>query len=188
VFWLYYVTPAHRPSCCGRGQILLHQRNRSTAARSLGTMMLRWGRPCLVEDVVKRSFQIPLLVALLSAALFALSDCGEDEPTEATAPEPPLMPHGSPNEAAGQMCVVCHTCGDDGTGGLPAPIIDRTHDVCNACHAPDGTVVVHGDDTCEWQMDCEATPPVVNCDDCHTVQYVNDLCEACHDPASVTPS
>jgi len=91
------------------------------------------------------------------------------------------MTHGPPNEAAGQMCVVCHTCGNDGTSPVPAQIIDRTHAVCNSCHNPDGSVKVHDSDGgCEWEMDCEANPPIVNCDDCHTVEEVNDLCEACH--------
>ncbi len=114
----------------------------------------------------------------------ALLDCSSNG-TEPTAPDPagdpPPMTHGPPNEAADQMCVVCHTCGSDGTSTLQAPIIDRTHDVCNSCHNPDGSVKVHSsEDGCEWEMDCEANPPIVNCNDCHTVEYVNDLCEACH--------
>ncbi len=92
------------------------------------------------------------------------------------------MNHGPPNEQAGQMCVVCHTCGDDGTGAGQATIIDHTHDVCNSCHAPDGGVTHHSGGQCQWEMDCEATPPQVNCNECHTVEYVNDLCEACHVP------
>jgi hypothetical protein len=90
------------------------------------------------------------------------------------------MEHGPPNEAAGQMCVVCHTCGNDATLDTEAPIINRQHDVCNACHEPDGSVIQHGEDSCEWDMDCDAVPPMVNCDDCHTVADVNDMCEQCH--------
>ena len=90
------------------------------------------------------------------------------------------MLHGPPNENAAQMCVVCHTCGTDKTIAAQAPTIDRTHDVCNACHAPDGGLIVHFEEGCEWKMDCEANPPTVNCNECHTVEYVNDLCERCH--------
>jgi hypothetical protein len=114
------------------------------------------------------------------ALLGALADCATPcEPGPTTEPAPP-MDHGPPNEEAEQMCVVCHTCGDDGTLSMAAPIIDRTHDVCSSCHAPDGSVIVHGDSSCEWDMDCESIPPVINCNECHTVEYVNDLCEACH--------
>ncbi len=91
------------------------------------------------------------------------------------------MMHGTPNERAEQMCVVCHTCGSDKTISATAPLIDRTHDVCNSCHAPDGSVEVHeSEEGCEWKMDCDTNPPIVNCNDCHTVEYVNDLCERCH--------
>jgi len=126
----------------------------------------------------------PRLLALGSLAAVALVDCSSSS-TEPTAPAittvPPPMTHGQPNEAAGQMCVVCHTCGHDGTATAVAPIIDRTHAVCDSCHNPDGSVKIHSSDGgCEWNMDCDANPPIVNCDDCHTVQHVNDLCEACH--------
>jgi len=118
------------------------------------------------------------------ALVGALLQCSANG-TEPTAPdasaEAPPMTHGPPNEAAGQMCVVCHTCGSDGTSTLQAQIIDRTHAVCSSCHNPDGSVKIHDTEGgCEWEMDCEANPPIVNCDDCHTVEYVNDLCEACH--------
>jgi hypothetical protein len=105
------------------------------------------------------------------ALLFAILGC--DDP-------PPTIPHGLPNEAADQMCVVCHTCGNDGSSLETAPLIDQQHDVCNSCHLPDGTVVHNAGDSCEWSMDCQAVPPTINCNDCHTVEYVNDLCEACH--------
>ena len=130
-----------------------------------------------------------VLVAAAAGAVLALFDCSD---AEHMGPRPaasccgtvssnvPAIPHGAPNEPAGQMCVVCHTCGDDTTTGLVAPLIDRTHDVCNACHGPDGGVVVHMDASCQWQMDCDTVPPQVNCDECHTVEYVNDLCQACH--------
>lgn len=113
--------------------------------------------------------------------------CGSGTETETTVvpPQEPLIPpmlHGEPNESADQMCVVCHTCGTDGTLSREAPIIDRQHDVCNACHGPDGGVIVHGEESCQWSMDCLAVPPIINCNDCHTVAYVNDLCEACHAP------
>jgi hypothetical protein len=113
------------------------------------------------------------LLCLLITALYVgfLATC---------EPSAPPMEHGPPNEAAGQMCVVCHTCGDDGTTGDEAPIIDQLHDVCNACHLPDGGIAHIAGQSCLWEMDCEAIPPVVNCDDCHTVEYVNDLCEECH--------
>ena len=126
-----------------------------------------------------------LLLSLLAAvALAVLADCSSSGP-EPIAPDDatvsPPMTHGQPNEAAGQMCVVCHTCGHDGTATARAPIIDRTHAVCESCHHPDGSVKAHSaEGGCEWEMDCDANPPIVNCDDCHTVQYVNDLCEACH--------
>ena len=133
----------------------------------------------------ERSFRRRLVAAaIMPALLLSLAHCDDVESDAPLEPEPPLMQHGSPNEAAGQMCVVCHTCGTDGTIDDPAPIIDRTHDVCNACHAPDGSVVVHGDESCEWDMDCSAVPPIINCDECHTVGYVNDLCETCHSPGS----
>ncbi|MBW2458468.1 MAG: hypothetical protein JRI68_28470, partial [Deltaproteobacteria bacterium] len=122
------------------------------------------------------------LVAVPSA-LLALTHCkGDDETAVVDAgPTPPAMSHGPPNEAAGQMCVVCHSCGNDGTSPVPAPIIDNSnHDPCTFCHEPDGSVVFHGDAACEWEMDCVAVPPVVNCVDCHTVAWVNDLCEECH--------
>ena len=63
-----------------------------------------------------------------------------------------------------------------------AQIIHRnTHAVCTYCHGPDGAVVHKpGEEPCEWQMDCNTEPPQVNCDDCHTVEWVNDLCEECH--------
>lgn len=122
--------------------------------------------------------------AALPLVALSLLHCDDDEAEPVPGPEPPLMNHGPANEAAGQMCVVCHTCGTDTTIADEAPIIDRTHDVCNACHAPDGSVIVHGDQSCEWEMDCDTVPPIVNCDDCHTVEYVNDLCEACHAPTT----
>jgi hypothetical protein len=118
--------------------------------------------------------------AVMPALLLSQLHCDDDEPEPLAESEAPLMSHGLPNEEAGQMCVVCHTCGIDGTYPAHAPIIDRTHDVCNACHAPDGSVIVHGEESCEWDMDCDAVPPIINCDDCHTVEYVNDLCEECH--------
>ena len=128
-----------------------------------------------------------LLVAAVIAPLLVLSvtQCDDGETEAPLAPEPPPMEHGAPNEAARQMCVVCHTCGFDGTIDELAPTIDQSHDVCNSCHAPDGSVIMQGDDGCEWDMDCDAVPPTINCDDCHTVEYVNDLCEACHSPDSV---
>lgn len=139
-----------------------------------------------------RSLGLLWIAALLPAVTLALTDC-DDESEPPAEPEPPLMTHGSPNEAAEQMCVVCHTCGDDGTGSVMAPIISNgtgdgpPHDVCNACHAEDGAVEVHGEEACEWEMDCDMVPPLVNCNSCHTVEYVNDLCETCHDPDSVSP-
>ena len=123
--------------------------------------------------------------AIVPALLLSLLQCDDADPDPSLEPQPPLMNHGLPNEAAQQMCVVCHTCGGDGTIDDAAPVIDRTHDVCNACHAPDGTVIVHGDESCEWDMDCDAVPPIINCDECHTVKYVNDLCEACHSPSAL---
>lgn len=117
------------------------------------------------------------------SALLALTHCKSDDETAQVdaGPTPPAMSHGPPNEAAGQMCVVCHSCGNDGTSLTEAPVIDNTsHDPCTFCHEPDGTVVFHGDAACEWEMDCVANPPVVNCVDCHTVAWVNDLCEECH--------
>lgn len=78
------------------------------------------------------------------------------------------------------MCVVCHRCGTDGTIDTRAPTIDRSHDVCKSCHLPDGSLVIHGEAACEFKMDCSTVPPTVNCNACHTVQYVNNLCEACH--------
>ena len=90
------------------------------------------------------------------------------------------MNHGPPNEAAGQMCVVCHTCGHDGTIAVLAPTIDQNHDVCNHCHLPDGSVVHPSGEGCLWEMDCDANPPSVNCNECHTTEHVNNLCETCH--------
>lgn len=134
------------------------------------------GAPC---------WQALCCAALAPVLVLTLAHCDDGESDPVVEPEPPPMGHGGPNEAARQMCVVCHTCGTDGTIDDPAPIIDRTHDVCNSCHAPDGSVIIHGEESCEWDMDCQAVPPVINCDECHTVEYVNDLCEECHAPGSV---
>jgi hypothetical protein len=120
-----------------------------------------------VRPQLARHFPALLAVTLLVCA----GACGDSTPP---------MTHGSPNESARQMCVICHTCGFDGTAIRTAPVIDQTHDVCNSCHAPDGGVIHHSGDSCEWKMDCNANPPTINCDECHTVEYVNDLCEECH--------
>ena len=80
-----------------------------------------------------------------------------------------------------ELCVLCHACGTDGTLTEVAPIIDKTHDVCNACHLPDGSVDhSSAGGSCEWEMDCEANPPIVNCNNCHSTEYVNNLCLDCH--------
>jgi hypothetical protein len=134
------------------------------------------------EGRFRRSF---VAAAIVPALMLSLLQCDDADPEPSPEPQPPPMSHGLPNEAARQMCVVCHTCGGDGTIDDPAPVIDRTHDVCNACHAPDGTVIVHSDESCEWEMDCDAVPPIINCDECHTVEHVNDLCEACHSPSGL---
>jgi hypothetical protein len=142
-----------------------------------------FGRGAGARVLWNRARAVGAIVLVCSTAgAVALLDCADGRPSvnQAPAPSAPPIPHGAPNEQAGQMCVVCHTCGDDATLGEQAPIIDRTHDVCNACHAADGAVMVHGEAGCQWQMDCEAVPPQVNCNDCHSVGYVNDLCEACH--------
>lgn len=121
-------------------------------------------------------------VTAVPIALVWLVQCKSDtETTPDAGPVPPAMLHGPPNEAAGQMCVVCHSCGTDGTSILPAPIIDNgSHGPCVFCHKPDGTIDFPGEAACEWQMDCTVDPPQVNCVECHTVAWVNDLCEECH--------
>ena len=89
-----------------------------------------------------------ITLVAVPAALLALTHCkGDDETAVVDAgPTPPAMSHGPPNEAAGQMCVVCHSCGNDGTSPIPAPLIDNSsHDPCTFCHEPDGSVVFHGD-------------------------------------------
>jgi hypothetical protein len=120
---------------------------------------------------------MPLKSGLLLLALPLLFQLGcEKEENEDAAPQ---MNHAPPNEDNDEMCVICHTCGDDGTPGMMAPIIDQSHDVCTSCHLPDGSVEHHSEG-CQWEMDCEADPPSINCNDCHTVAEVNDLCEECH--------
>ncbi len=118
------------------------------------------------------------------AAVTAMVDCSSsDDPATngqgGSAPTPPKMEHTPPDETKKEMCVICHTCGTDGvTTGITT--IDKTHDVCNSCHTADGGVKVHTDGGCQWEMDCDANPPVINCDDCHSIAEVNDMCEFCH--------
>ncbi len=119
--------------------------------------------------------------AALGASLVLVA-CNDEEESGPAEPEPPLMNHGPPNEQDGQMCVVCHTCGDDGTGAGDATTVEPTHNVCASCHASDGSVTHHGGEQVAWDMDCEDNPPEIGCDDCHAVAQVNDACEACHAP------
>jgi len=142
---------------------------RASDGSQAGHANWRWALTCIVA---------------VPTVLLTLVQCNGNDETTAdvdAGPTPPAMSHGPPNEAAGQMCVVCHSCGHDGPNQVPAPIIDNSsHGPCTFCHEPDGSVVFHGDAACEWEMDCSAQPPVVNCVDCHTVAWVNDLCEDCH--------
>lgn len=135
-----------------------------------------------------------LYLLAAGALLAALAACGGSPPGDVALGvgsgrtlargemplDPPPIGHGQPEDELGQMCVVCHTCGSDGTLSYDAPLIDRGHFVCRSCHRPDGSTVHHSGGQCVWRMDCEADPPSVNCSECHTATYVNDLCRHCH--------
>ncbi len=105
-----------------------------------------------------------------------------------TAPENPGpdIPHVVPG--GGSMCFNCHLCGED-----DVPNLDVSHYVCVECHVgPDGSVPEELMDTCGCEsIDCDADPPVVGCDECHTdgkndlltSDEMNDLCMGtCHQP------
>ena len=123
---------------------------------------------------------------------------GDSSPTHTgdsagdTAPEDPGpdVPHEMPTDGA--MCFDCHLCGGEDKGTL-----DVTHYICVDCHVgPNGSVPEELQDSCGCDaIDCDADPPVLGCNECHTdgkndqlsADEMNETCTSggCHQPGDV---